>query len=68
MRPNRDALVTALLAGLLSFVAFNLQAGWVYALVALLAALLAAGALTAAAASRGISVSRVMPNEVCEGD
>lgn len=68
MRPNRDALVTALLAGLLSFVAFNLQAGWVYALVALLAALLAAGALTATAASRGISVSRVIPDEVCEGD
>lgn len=68
MRPTRDALVTALLAGLLSFVAFNLQAGWVYAVVALLVALLAAGALTAAAASRGISVVRVMPDEVGEGD
>ena len=68
MRPNRDALVTALLAGLLSFIAFNLQAGWVYALVALLSGLLAAGALTAVVASRGINVARVLPDEICEGD
>lgn len=68
MRPNRDAVVTAMLAGFLSFVAFNLQAGWVYALVALLCGLLAAGALTAAIAPRGISVARVLPDEVYEGD
>jgi len=66
--PTRDALVTALLAGLLSFIAFNLQAGWVYAIVALLAALLAAGALTSTVAPRSISVARVMPDEVHEGD
>lgn len=66
--PTRDAVVTALLAGLLSFVAFNLQAGWVYAIVALLAALLAVGALTAGVAPRGINVTRLMPDEVCEGD
>lgn len=68
MRPNRDALVVAILTGLLSFIAFNLQAGWVYALVALLSGLLAAGALTAAVAPRGINVTRVLPDEICEGD
>lgn len=68
MRPNRDALVTAILAGLLSFIAFNLQAGWVYAIVALLSGLLAGGALTAAVSPRGISVARVLPDEVNEGD
>ena len=68
LRPTKDAIVVAMLASLLLFVAFNLQAGWVYAIVALLFGLLASGALTAVQGSRGITVIRTLPGEACEGD
>ncbi len=68
VRPTKDAIVVTVLMALLLFVAFNLQAGWVYAIVALLFGLLASGALTSVAGSRGITVSRTLPGEACEGD
>lgn len=68
MKPTRDAAVVAILTGLLLFVAFNLQAGWVYAIVALLTGLLAVGALTAVAGARRIAVVRVLPQEAFEGE
>jgi uncharacterized protein (DUF58 family) len=66
--PTRDAYVVALLALLIFFVAFNLQAGWVYAVDALLVAILVAGFLSTRYAVRGISVIRTLPTEATEGD
>jgi uncharacterized protein (DUF58 family) len=66
--PTRDAIVVALLALLVFFVAFNLQAGWVYAVDALLLGVLIAGSLSTRHAVRGISVVRTLPPEALEGE
>ncbi len=68
MRPTGDAFAIAVLAALLLFVAANLQAGWVYAVDALLIALLAIGWLSARFSVRGLTVERLLPQEVFEGD
>lgn len=68
MRPTGDAIAIAVLAALLLFVAANLQAGWVYAVDALLIALLAVGWLSARFSVRGLTVERLLPREVFEGD
>ena len=66
--PTRDAIAVAVLAALLLFVALNLQAGWVYAVDALLIGLLLVGWISARASVRGLTVQRTMPAEVFEGD
>jgi len=66
--PTSDAIAIGLLAALLLFVAVNLQAGWVYAVDALLFALLGVGGLTALPGARGLTVDRVLPREAFEGD
>ncbi len=68
MRPTGDAFAIAVLAALLLFVAANLQAGWVYAVDALLIALLAVGGLSARFSVRGLTVERRLPQEAFEGD
>ncbi len=68
MKPTGDAVGIAGLAALLLFVAANLQAGWVYAVDALLIALLAVGWLSARLSVRGLTVDRLLPREVFEGD
>src|SRR5436309_1143188 len=67
MRPTGDAIAVAVLAALL-FIAVNLQAGWVYAVDALLIGLLAVGGLSAGLGIRGLTVERAMPREAFEGD
>jgi len=68
MRPTGDAIAVAVLAALLLFIAVNLQAGWVYAVDALLIGLLAVGGLSAGLGIRGLTVERAMPREAFEGD
>lgn len=68
MRPTGDGIAAGGLAALLLFVAVNLQAGWVYAVDALLLAVLAVGWLSARVGSRGLVIERDMPPEVFEGD
>jgi len=65
--PTRDAVAYAILTLLLLFVAVNLQAGWVYAVDALLVGFAIAGWVTTYAAVRPLPVSRSMPAEVVEG-
>jgi len=65
--PTRDAAAYAILTLLLLFVAVNLQAGWVYAVDALLIGFAIAGWVTTYAAVRPLPVSRSMPAEVVEG-
>ena len=65
--PTRDAYVIVALALLMFFVAFNLQAGWVYAVDALLAGVLIAGFSSAHHAVRGITAVRFLPPEAVEG-
>lgn len=66
--PTREAVAVGVLAALLLFVALNLQAGWVYAVDALLIGLLLVGWISARASVRGLTVQRTMPAEVFEGD
>jgi len=66
--PTRDAAAFAVLTLLLLFVAVNLQAGWVYAVDALLVGFGLAGWLSAVLAVRPLPVRRAIPVEVCEGD
>ena len=68
MRPTGDAVAVGVLAVLLLFIAVNLQAGWVYAVDALLIGLLAVGCVSAALGIRGLTVERTMPSEAFEGD
>ncbi len=68
MKPTGDAIAIAVLAALLLFVAVNLQAGWVYAVDALLIALLAVGWLSARLSLRGLTIDRTLLREVFEGD
>jgi len=66
--PTRDAAAFAVLTLLLLFVAVNLQAGWVYAVDALLVGFAVAGWLSTFLAARPLPVYRRMPPEVFEGD
>ncbi len=66
--PTRDALATGLLTGFLLIVAFNLQAGWVYAVDALLVGLLVIGFISADLSVRGITIQRQIPQEAFEGE
>ena len=68
MRLTGDAVAVGVLAVLLLFIAVNLQAGWVYAVDALLIGLLAVGCVSAALGIRGLTVERTMPPEAFEGD
>jgi uncharacterized protein (DUF58 family) len=68
MRPTSDAVAIGVLAALLLIVATNLQAGWVYAVDALLIGLLAVSGLSARFSLRGLIVDRLMPLEVFDGD
>src|SRR2546426_10743128 len=68
VRPTGDAVTVGVLAVLLLFIAVNLQAGWVYAVDALLIGLLAVGCVSAALGIRGLTVERTMPPEAFEGD
>ncbi len=68
IRPTADGTAVLVLAVLLLFVAINLQAGWVFAVDALLWGALAVGWAGAWTALRGVGVSRALPAEVCEGD
>src|SRR5947208_16750823 len=63
-----DAVAVAVLAALLLFIAVNLQAGWVYAVDALLIGLLAVAILSAGLGIRGLTVERTMPHELFVGD
>lgn len=67
-RPTGDAVAVGVLAALLLFIAVNLQAGWVYAVDALLIGLLIVGSLSAVLGIRGLTVERAMPHEAFEGD
>lgn len=66
--PTRDAVGVTILAVFLLVVALNLQAGWVYAIDALLISLLLIGWLSAFYAVRGLTVARTMPREAVDGD
>lgn len=66
--PLAGGMIVVLLAGLLLFVAVNLQAGWVYAVAALLFAVLLAGAASAHLGVRDLRVSRQVPSQAVEGD
>jgi uncharacterized protein (DUF58 family) len=68
MRPTGDAIAVGVLTALLLFIAVNLQAGWVYAVDALLIGLLVVGCASAALGIRGLTVERTMPPEAFEGD
>lgn len=57
-----------LLTAFLFFVAFNLQAGWVYAVDALLVGVLMVGFISAGSSVRGITLHRQMPHEAYDGD
>lgn len=66
--PTRDAVIVGVLAALLLFVALNLQAGWVYAVDALLIGLLIAGAFSSRLAVAGLTIERAVPSEAFEGE
>lgn len=66
--PTREAAAFAVLTVLLLFVAVNLQAGWVYAVDALLIGFAAAGWITTMTAARSLPLRRSMPAEVVEGE
>lgn len=66
--PSAGGSIVVLLAGLLLFVAVNLQAGWVYAVAALLVAVLLAGAVSAYLGVRGLWISRQAPSQAVEGE
>lgn len=66
--PTGDGVAVAVLAALLLFVAINLQAGWVYAIDAVLLGLLLAGWGSTWLSTRGIAVTRGVPREVGEGE
>src|SRR3989304_7375273 len=66
--PTREAYGVVGLALLIFLVAYNLQAGWVYAVDALLVGVLVAGVLSARLSVRGISLSRLMAPDVVEGE
>lgn len=65
---SRDALAVAALAVFLFFAATNLQAGWMYAIDALLVGILAAAWASARWSVRGLVIRRTMSPEVHEGD
>jgi uncharacterized protein (DUF58 family) len=67
VRPTGDAIAIAVLAAFLLFVAFNLQAGWVFGVDSLLIGLLAVGWLSARTTLRGVAVRRQMVPEAFEG-
>lgn len=66
--PTRDAAAYAVLTLLLLFVAVNLQAGWVYAVDALLIGFALAGWMSTYLATRPLRVTRTLPAEVFEGE
>lgn len=66
--PTRDAAAYAVLTLLLLFVAVNLQAGWVYAVDAVLIGFALAGWLSTYLATRPLRVTRTLPGEVFEGE
>ena len=66
--PTREAYGVVGLALLIFLVAYNLQAGWVYAVDALLVGVLVAGVLSARLSVRGISLSRLMAPDAVEGE
>lgn len=66
--PTRDAAAYAVLTLLLVFVALNLQAGWVYAVDAVLIGFALAGWIAAFLATRPLHVIRTLPGEVFEGE
>lgn len=66
--PTRDALGFGILTALLLFVALNLQAGWVYALDALLLGFALAGWTSAYLGSAPLRLRRSMPAEAFEGE
>ncbi|MGH2400156.1 MAG: DUF58 domain-containing protein, partial [bacterium] len=66
--PTRDAAAYAVLTLLLLFVALNLQAGWVYAVDAVLIGFALAGWLSAFLGTRPVRVTRTLPAEVFEGE
>lgn len=65
---RRDALAVAGLAVFLFFAATNLQAGWMFAIDALLVGILAAGWASAAWSVRGLALTRTVQPEIHEGD
>ncbi len=66
--PGREAIVVAAVTAFLFFAAANLQAGWMYAVDAILMGMLTAGWLSAAWSVRGVAVERSVSAEVHEGD
>src|SRR3990172_3584348 len=66
--PTREAYGVVGLALLIFLVAYNLQAGWVYAVDALLVGVLVAGAPAARFSVRGISLRRLMAPAAVEGE
>jgi uncharacterized protein (DUF58 family) len=66
--PTRDAAAYAVLTLLLLFVAVNLQAGWVYAVDAVLIGFALAGWLSTYLATRPLRMTRTLPGEVFEGE
>jgi len=66
--PTRDAAAYAVLTLLLLFVAVNLQAGWVYAVDAVLIGFALAGWLSTYLATRPLRVTRTLPGEAFEGE
>jgi uncharacterized protein (DUF58 family) len=68
VRLTADGAAALVLAVLLLLVAVNLQAGWMFAVDALLWAAVGVAGVGAWTAVRGLQVSRRMPAEVSEGD
>jgi uncharacterized protein (DUF58 family) len=66
--PGREAVVVTAVAAFLFFAAANLQAGWMYAIDAILIGMLAAGVLSAAWSVRGLRIDRSVTAEIHEGD
>lgn len=66
--PTADGVAVLVLAVLLLLVAINLQAGWVFAVDALLWGAVVVGWAGVWTALRGVQVSRAMPAEVTEGE
>ncbi|MDQ7820993.1 MAG: DUF58 domain-containing protein [Armatimonadota bacterium] len=68
IRPTADGVAVGVLAVLLLLVAINLQAGWVFAVDALLWGAVVVGWAEVWTALRGVRVSRTMPAEATEGE
>jgi len=67
-RPTRRAAGLVAGAGVLIFLGTNVQAGWLFVIAACLLGAVAAGAVLPARMVRSLTIARVAPREVAQGD